>query len=213
MEWAIEGGDRLMVSWALFRRGQQAMVSRDSAQIAGLASAARREARGLSGPMLAAILQQEAHAYALDRAERDCHRLLDRAHDMAAEPSDPGDATNGHGSFCTPAYLEMQRGICWLTLAQPQKAVAALETAIGSLPPVYRRDRGVGLSQQAAAFVALGEPAQAAAAAAQALGIAQDSGSGRILRMILPVASALEPHRHLEPVGALRTALAEAPQG
>jgi tetratricopeptide (TPR) repeat protein len=210
MEWAVEGGDRLMVSWTLFRRSQQAMVTRDPAQIVGLASAARRRARGLAGPMRAAILQQEAHAHALDGAERDCQKALDRAHDLAAEPDDPGDASNGHGSFCTPAYLEMQRGICWLTLAQPAKAVTALEAAIGSLPPVYRRDRGVGLSQQAAAFAALGEPAAAAVAAAKALDIAQDSGSGRILRMIVPVAGALEPYRHLEPVAELRTALARA---
>lgn len=213
MEWAVEGGDRLMVSWALFRRSQQAMAARDPAQIAGLASAARREARGLRGPMLAAILQQEAHAYALDGAEKACHELLDRAHALAAELSDPGDASNGHGSFCTPAYLEMQRGICWRTLAQPGKAGQCWQRQMGSLPPVYRRDRGVGLSQQAAALVALGEPAEAAVAAVKALSIAQDSGSGRILRMIVPVASALEPHRHLEPVTQLRTALAEAHLG
>jgi transcriptional regulator with XRE-family HTH domain len=209
MEWAVEGGDRLMVSWALFRRGQQAMATGDPAQIAGLGAAARREARGLPGPMMAAILQQEAHAHALDGAERDCHRTLDRAQALAAEPDDPGDASNGHGSFCTPAYLEMQRGICWLVLAQPGKAVAALQTGIGSLPSVYRRDRGVGLSQQAAAFVAFGEPAEAAAAATEALGIAQDSGSGRILRMIAPVAAALEAHSQLEAVAGLRAALAE----
>ena len=211
MEWAIEGGDRLMVSWTLFRRSQQAMPARDPAQVAGLASAARRGARGLPGPMLAAILQQEAHAHALDGAEKDCHKTLDRAHALAAEPNDPGDASNGHGSFCTPAYLEMQRGICWLTLAQPGKALPALESALRSLPPVYRRDRGLGLSRQAAAFTALAEPAEAAAAATRALEIARDSGSGRILRMIVPVAAALEAHSHLEPVAKLRAALAEAP--
>lgn len=211
MEWAVEGGDRLMVSWALFRRSQQAMPTRDAARVAGLATAARREARALPGPMMAAILQQEAHAHALDGAEKDCHLALDRAHALAAEPDDPGDASNGHGSFCTPAYLEMQRGICWLALEQPAKAVTALEAATGSLPPVYRRDRGVGLSQQAAAFVALGEPAEAAVAAAKALSIARDSGSGRILRMVVPVAAALEAHSHLEPVAGLRAALAQAP--
>lgn len=211
MEWAIEGDDRLMVSWTLFRRSQQAMAGRDAAQIAGLAAAARREAGGFSGPMMAAILQQEAHAHALDGAEKDCGHTLDQAHALAAAPDDPGDASNGHGSFCTPAYLEMQRGVCWLTLDRPGKAVAALEAAIRSLPPVYRRDRGVGLSRQAAAFAALGEPGEAAAVAKKALGIARDSGSGRILRMIVPVAVALEPYSHLEPVAGLRAALAAGP--
>jgi hypothetical protein len=211
MEWAVEGGDQLMVSWALFRRSQQAMATGDPAQVAGLVTAARREARGVTGPMMAAILQQEAHAYALDGAEKQRHQTLDQAHTLAAEPNDPGDASNGHGSFCTPAYLEMQRGMCWLTLSRPGRAIAALEAATGSLPPAYRRDRGVALSQQAAALVALGEHAEAALVATQALGIARDSGSGRILRMIVPVAAALEAHSHLEAVAGLRAALAKVP--
>lgn len=208
MEWAVEAGDRLMVSWALFRRSQQAAADHDAAQVAGLAAAARREAGGLGGPMLAAILQQEAHACAMDGAERMCHITLDRAHGLAAAPDDPGDASNGHGSFCTSAYLEMQRGACWLMLGRPAKAVAALETAIRGLPPAYRRDRGVAFSYQAAALAATGEPAESATVAMQALDIARDSGSGRILRMVAEVAGALAPHGELEAVAGLRAALA-----
>lgn len=208
MEWAVEGDDRLMVSWTLFRRSQQAMASRDAAQVGGLAAAARREAGGLAGPALAAILQQEAHAHALDGAEAECHLTLDRAHALAADPADPGDASGGHGSFCTPAYLEMQRGACWLTLGQPARAIAVLEAAIESLPAVYRRDRGVALSRQAAAFAGVGEPAQAATTGMSALEIARDSGSGRILRMIWPLSAALAQHSDLEQVAVLRAALA-----
>jgi hypothetical protein len=135
MEWTIEGSDWQMVSWALFRRSQQAAADRDGAQVASLAAAARRGAGGAPGPMLAAILQQEAHAHAMDGDELACHRALDQAHRTAAAEDDPGDASAGHGSFCTPAYLEMQRGACWLTLGRPALAVTALETAARSLPP------------------------------------------------------------------------------
>lgn len=158
---------------------------------------------------MAAILQQEAHAWALDGAEAECHRLLDQAHTLAASPDDPGDASGGHGSFCTPAYLEMQRGACWLTLGQPARAVSVLDAAVKSLPAVYRRDRGVAFSSQASAFAALDEPAEAAVAGMKALEIARDSGSGRIMRMILPLSSALAAHGELEPVAALRMALAD----
>ena len=103
MEWALEAGDRLMISWVLFRRGEHAAADGDAAAAAGLAAAARREGRGLPGPMLAAVLQQEAHAYAIDGDEAACQAALDRAHGQAASPDDPGDASNGHGSFCTPA--------------------------------------------------------------------------------------------------------------
>jgi tetratricopeptide (TPR) repeat protein len=209
MEWAMEGNDRLMVSWTLFRRGQQAAADRDAAQMAGMAAAARREAGALPSLMLAAILQQEAHAYALDGEERACQGALDRAHLLAAAADDPGDASAGHGSFCTPAYLEMQRGACWLTLGQPARAITALETALKSLPPAYRRDRGVALSCQAAALATGGEPAEAARTAREALDIARASGSGRVLSMIVPVAARLAPHGRIEAVAELRSALAE----
>jgi len=165
MEWALEAGDRLMTSWALFRRGEHAAADGNAAAAAGLAGAARREGGELPGPMLAAILQQEAHAYALDGAEAACQTALDQARDRAASPNDPGDASSGHGSFCTPGYVEMQRGRCWLRLGRPAEAMAAFDSALLALPPVYRRDRGVALSGQAAAFAAIGEPGEAATAA------------------------------------------------
>jgi tetratricopeptide (TPR) repeat protein len=209
MEWALEAGDRLMMSWVLFRRGEHAAADGDAAAAAGLAAAARREGGELPGPMLAAILQQEAHAYALDGAEAACHAALDQAHERAASSDDPGDASNGHGSFCTPGYVEMQRGRCWLRLDQPAKAKAALDRAIRSLPAVYRRDRGVALSALAAAFAALGEPGEAAMAATQALGVACDAGSERIVSMVIPVAAALAPYRYMEAVARLHEVLAE----
>jgi tetratricopeptide (TPR) repeat protein len=211
MEWAIEGSDRLMVSWTLFRRSQQAAADRDGAQVASLAAAARREAGTVAGPMLAAILQQEAHAYALDGDELACHKALDQAHRSAAADDDPGDASAGHGSFCTPAYLEMQRGACWLTLGRPASAVTALETAVRSLPPAYRRDRGAALSYQAAAYASLGEPAEAARVAMGALDIARAAGSGRMLKMTMAVADGLAAHAHLDAVARLRAAVATTP--
>ncbi len=158
--------------------------------------------------MLAAILQQEAHAHALDGDEAACQAALDQAHGQAASPDDPGDASNGHGSFCTPAYVEMQRGRYWLLLGQPAKASAALDGAIRSLPPVYRRDRGVALSALATAFAASGEAGQAAITATQALTIARDAGSERIISMVIPVATALAPYRSIDVVAQLREALA-----
>jgi tetratricopeptide (TPR) repeat protein len=211
LEWALEGNDRLMVSWVLFRGSQHAAADRDSARAADLAAAARRQGCELPSLMVAAILQQQAHVYAMDGDERRCHMALDRAHLLAAAADDPGDASAGHGSFCTPAYLEMQRGGCWLRLGRPGRALAALEAALGSLPPAYRRDRGVGLSWQAAALGAEGEHAEAARVAMEALGVARDSGSGRVLNMIIPVAHQLAGHSDIEAVARLRSALAATP--
>jgi tetratricopeptide (TPR) repeat protein len=171
--------------------------------------AARREGGDLPDPMLAAIFQQEAHAHALDGAEVACLGALDQTLEWAASPDDPGDASSGHGSFCTPAYVGMQRGRCWLRLGRPVKARAALDDAVRTLPPVYRRDRGVALSALAAAHAAIGEPGEAAAAALQALEVARDAGSERIVSMVIPVATALARHRGIEAVAQLQEALAE----
>ena len=207
-EWALEAGDRLMMSWVLFRRGEHAAADGDAAAVAGLAAAARREGKELPGPMLAAILQQEARAHALDGDEAACQAALDQAQGQAASPYDPGDASNGHGSFCTPAYVDMQRGRCWLLLGQAAKARAALDSAIRSLPQVYRRDRGVALSALATAFAAIGEADEAAITATQALAVARDAGSERIVNMVIPVATALAPYRSIDAVAQLRDALA-----
>jgi tetratricopeptide (TPR) repeat protein len=194
MEWALEAGDRLMTSWALFRRGEHAAARGDAAAAAGLAGAARREGGELPDRMVAAILLQEARAHALDGTEAACDLALGQAHELAAAPDDPGDASKGHGSFCTPGYVEMQRGRCWLRLGHPTKALGAFNRAAVSLPPVYRRDRGVALSGKAAALAALREPAEAATAAAEALGLARNAGSERIVRMVMPVAESVAPH-------------------
>jgi tetratricopeptide (TPR) repeat protein len=209
MEWAVEADDRRMVSWSLFRRSQQARADGDAAQVIGLACAARRERAGLSPPMLAAILQQEAQGHALDSQETTCQTLLDQAHTFAADPNDPGDARTGHGSFCTPGYLEMQRGGCWLALGRPSKAVAPYKTALRELPAVYRRDRGVALAGLATAFAADGEAEEAASAALEALGIARSAGSARILNMVKPVADALPSDTRVPGIASLREALAE----
>jgi transcriptional regulator with XRE-family HTH domain len=209
MEWALEAGDRLMMSWVLYRRGEHAAADGDAAAAAGLAAAARREGRDLPDSMLAAIFQQKAHAHALDGAEAACLGAMDQAFERVASPDDPGDASGGHGSFCTAAYLDMQRGRCWLRLGHPVKARDALDDAVRTLPPVYRRDRGVALSALAAAHAAIGEPGEAAIAAMQALEVARDAGSERIVSMVIPVATALSRHRGIEAVVQLQQAIAE----
>jgi tetratricopeptide (TPR) repeat protein len=208
MEWALEAGDRLMMSWVLYRRGEHAAADGDPAAVAGLAAASRREGGDLPAPMLAAIFQQEAHAHALDGAEASCLAALDQARELAASPDDPGDASSGHGSFCTAAYLDMQRGRCWLRLGRPAQARDALDSAVRALPAVYRRDRGVALSALAAALAALREPDEAAAVAVQALEVAREAGSERIVSMVIPVMTALVRYRHMEAVGRLHEVLA-----
>ncbi|MGM1058457.1 helix-turn-helix transcriptional regulator [Saccharothrix sp. Mg75] len=203
MEWSYESGQRTMPAWTLFRRSQQATTDADPARVIGMAEAAGRDAAVLSSPMRAAITQQEAHGYALDGDERTAHRKLDQAHEWAAR-DDQGDARDGHGSFCTGDYLELQRAHCWSVLGRPDKAIALYEKVLPALPAAYRRDRGTALSRFAAAAAAVCEPERAARLADEALDIARSSGSRRTEREVRDVAVRLSVHGHLPTVNAFR---------
>jgi hypothetical protein len=206
MEWAVEADDQPMVAWSLFRRSQQAHKDGDAAQVIGLAQAVHRH--DVPSPMMAAILQQQARGHALDDAETTCHHLLDQAQELAVLDGS-GDARAGHGSFCSPAYIEMQRGGCWLTLGRPDKALTALKASLRDLPPVYQRDRGLAQARIAVAHLRSDAPDAAAVAAIDALGVARTSGSARILTMLHTIAADLSPHKDLPEVAAFWHALEE----
>jgi hypothetical protein len=211
LEWAIEADDPLMTSWVLFRRSQQAMPSGNAAQVLGLAGASRRAAPDLLPPMRAALDQQEAHGFALGGDEYAAHRKLDEAHTWAATDA-AGDARNGHGSFCTASYIEVQRAGCWLTLGKPQRAIALYEATLPGLPDVYRRDRGVALGRLASAYAASGEPEPAAVTATEALNIGQEVGSERTLGMVRALGKALSGYRKLPAVSQFMRELAVDPR-
>ncbi|MFJ8815175.1 helix-turn-helix domain-containing protein [Amycolatopsis thermoflava] len=209
LEWAHEADDRGMLAWTLFRRSQQAAACGDAGQTLGLAHAALQDDGALSGPMRAALAQQQAHGYALDGDGSSALRTLDEALTWAATDT-AGDARSGHGSFCTESYLELQRASCWLTLQQPHHAVEVFERALPALPAVYRRDRGVALGRYAAACVAIDELEHAATLAHDALDIARSAGSGRAEREVQAVGRRLAGHRNLEAVANLLDDLATA---
>jgi tetratricopeptide (TPR) repeat protein len=191
-----------MMSWATFRRSQQVAVTGDVAQAIGLAAAARRDEEQLATPMRAAIRVQEAYGHALDRNERASQQLLDEAHNWAASDT-VGDALGGHGSYCTPSFIEIQRANCWLTTGKTKKAISLYEGGLRTLPPVYQRNRAAAQSRLAAAYVADGQLEQAASIAHAALPVARSSGSGRILEEIKGLGVGLASHRRLQSVAAL----------
>jgi tetratricopeptide (TPR) repeat protein len=191
MEWAIEAGDQVMVTWTLFRRSQQATTTGNAAQAIGLAQAAQRNEAALTAPMRAAAMQQEAHGYALDGEEISCHRRLDEAHTFAASPDAKGDARSGHRDFCTPSYIEARRGNCWLDLLRPDLAIPVFQTALAGLPDVYQRDRGFTQARLALAYVGVQEYEEAANQAASALSVARSSGSLRTLSEAVSAVNAI----------------------
>ena len=202
MEWAYEGDDERMLAWTIFRRAQQAAAIPDAAQTIGLAQAARRNEEKLATPTRAAIRVQEAYGHALDGNNQAAQQLLDEAHTWAAGDT-VGDAREGHGSYCTAGYIEIQRGHCWLASGQPKKAISVYEDSLRTLPTVYQRNRAATLTRLAFAYVADSQPEQAANTAHAALPVARSAGSNRIVGEIKNVTAELVPYRALPAVAAL----------
>ena len=199
IEWAYEADDKIMLAWTMYRRSQQATAEWAGAHAVSLARAALRHEPDLPLRMRAAITVQQAHGHALDGDVRTAHHLLDRAHTWAADDT-AGDARGGHGSFCTPEYIEVNRADCLLTLRQPHQAVPILENAIPRISAVYQRDKAAALSRAARAYAAVGAVEQAAVSAYAALPVAQGGGSARIALQLHEVAQQLAPYRKLPAV-------------
>lgn len=90
-----------------------------------------------------------------------------------------------------------------MRLGRPKRALQVYETALPTLPSVYRRDRGVALANFSAACVGADEPERAATIGRQALAIARSSGSARTERAVAQVGRRLAEHSDLVPVSAL----------
>jgi tetratricopeptide (TPR) repeat protein len=208
LEWAYEADDLNMLAWTFFRRSQLAGRVRDVVQVIGLAQTARRDEDRLPAPMRAAIRVQEARGHAMNGNENTAQRLLEEAHTWATVDT-VGDARGGHGSFCTPSYIELNRAGALMSLGQPKRAISIYEQALPGLPAVYERDRAAAFSGLAAAYAAANEPSQAASIAIHSLRAAQAAGSVRIVQEIGLVAKSLCSYSNDHSVSALLEELAD----
>jgi DNA-binding XRE family transcriptional regulator len=211
MEWAYEAQDRGMLAWTLYRRSQQALADGKAVEAVGLAQAARRDDDGLAPPTRAALCVQEAVSHAHDGDEQTSQRLLDSAHEWAANDT-VGDAREGPGSFCTTAYIELQRAASWLTLGRPRAAISTFEKALPGLPGVYQRDRATALGRMATAYATDGQVELASQTALEGLALARAAGSRRTVREMKDVGSLVERHRPLSLVADLLDELARDEQ-
>ncbi|MGH3438564.1 MAG: hypothetical protein ACRDRN_19100, partial [Sciscionella sp.] len=121
-----------------------------------------------------------------------------------------GDATDGHGSFCTASYIEAQRAGCLLALGRLNRAVQIYEATVPAIPPVYRRDRGVALARLASAYALAGDLEQSAQTATDALHLAESTGSVRTLREVHVVGQRLRSQPRTPSVTRLLGELAES---
>ena len=184
-EWAQCAGDVNMAAYMLIRQANIAALADDHAGVVQLAAAARRIPGPLDPKLIALALQQQARGHVRLGEHRDCFTLLDQAAGTLREHPDVTDQD-------APVYLHHydlrtlaeQSAACYQAAGRADVAVTILEDTIAATSSTLARDRGHLTSKLAVAITRTTQPdpARAASLGMQALSIARDTGSARIMR-------------------------------
>jgi transcriptional regulator with XRE-family HTH domain len=204
LEWSHASADPQMTVYVMARKSQMAGDMRDPESAIDLGDAAAAIARPGSR-LNAAALTFQAHGYALAGDPLSSLRTLDRARQLAADPDNQKEP--GRATWLDQAYVEAQRGRCLEALGDHKQAVTVYQQAIRDLPRPFRRDRGVYLAREAQAYAGTREPEQAATTAMEALAVAEETGSGRIVSELALLDGSLARWASLPAVADFRDAL------
>src|SRR5262249_47650599 len=179
LELAYAGGDSEFPVFVLARKSQLAGDMHDAAGAVDLADAAAA-ADDTHRRLVGVAMTYAAHGHALDGQHKASMLALDGAHQQLGKSSGDGPPSR-LAKWLDMSYIEVQRARCLSVLGDHPTAAAIFERAIQDLPAQYRRDRGVYLARAGRAHVCSGELERAIAAGTQALAIAHQTGSGRII--------------------------------
>lgn len=177
LEWSYATGVPDLTTFILGRKSQLAGDMRDGLTAIDLANAAANQAR--PDTRLGAIAATNgAYGYALTGDSGNANKMLDLAHDLITKDMDPAFSW---GSWMDDAYIEIHRARSLLTVGNHADAAEGFRVALEHLPASRHRDRGVYLARESLAYAGAREPEQAGSAGLQALGIAEATGSARII--------------------------------
>jgi tetratricopeptide (TPR) repeat protein/transcriptional regulator with XRE-family HTH domain len=195
-------GDTDLTAYILGRKAQLAGDTSHPADALGLATAARRTARPGSRLEVIAVLHT-AHAHAVLGQERQALGQYDTALTLLGRADDDGV----WGSWLTESYIGTARARSLAALGQYGQAAAGFDAALAALPGSYRRDRGVYLARAARAHAGTGDTTRAAQTGLQAVGIAAETGSARIITQLDRLDQTLAPAARDDAVTEFRAAL------
>jgi tetratricopeptide (TPR) repeat protein len=204
LEWAYAVANKEMAVYVMARKSQLAGDMHDPVSAVDLAEAAI--AMAVPGSRLQATARTyEAHGHALGGGNTACLRALDEARGLVDELEDGQESA--WATWLDGAYVDVQRARCLTVLGEHEHAGAVFQQAIRDLPPDYRRDRGVYLAREAQAHAGAHAPEQAATAGLQALAIAEETGSGRIIHELARLDSILTRWAKVPAVADFRESL------
>ncbi|MET9483650.1 helix-turn-helix transcriptional regulator [Streptomyces sp. NPDC006638] len=199
-QWSHTVGDSDLTSYVMARKAQLAGEMRDRVDVVDLAEAAQRMARPRS--RLAAVARTyESYGHALRGEPTSSERAIDDVRNSLDRVS--GDATPW-GVWLNEQYVEVHRAQSLEVLGKHAEAAEVFTNAIRLLPEGYHRDRGVYMARAAVAHAGAGAPDEAAAVGLQALTVANDTGSGRIVRELARLDKALVPWQRQPEVAEFR---------
>ncbi|MEY9997312.1 transcriptional regulator with XRE-family HTH domain/tetratricopeptide (TPR) repeat protein [Streptomyces sp. V4I8] len=199
-QWSHTVGDGDLTSYVLARKAQLAGEMRDLTDVVDLAEAAQRMARPRS--RLAAVAKTyESYGHALRGEDTDSERAIEDVRNALDRVSSD---TTPWGVWLNEEYVEVHRAQGLEVLGKHAEAAEIFTRAIQSVPDGYHRDRGVYLARAAVAHAGAGSPEEAAAVGLQALTVAMDTGSGRIVRELTRLDKALIPWQRQPEVADFR---------
>ncbi|MFE4055580.1 helix-turn-helix domain-containing protein [Streptomyces sp. NPDC059096] len=199
-QWSHTVADEDLTAYVMARKAQLAGEMRDVVDVVDLAEAAQRMARPRS--RLAAVARTyESYGHALRGESTDSERAIDDVRNALDRVS--GDATPW-GVWLNKEYVEVHRAQSLEALGKHAEAAEIFTSAIKSLPEGYHRDRGVYMARAAVAHAGAGAPDEAATVGLQALTVATDTGSGRIVRELARLDQALIPWQRQPEVAEFR---------
>jgi hypothetical protein len=209
MEYAQVLDDPHLTSYILMRKSNVTTDARQAGRALGLVTAALRHSDRLTPRVRAVALRQQAVASALAGESDACGRAIDAAMNDAVGAAAGSDGEPDLASYCTPSYIAMEAGACWTHLAQPDRAITALQEGLAACPSTQQRDRGLGLARLASAHAAAGEPEQACAVGHQAVEVTVRTSSARTMSELRSLQGRLKPWRHMPPVADLDRVVAD----
>ncbi|MGW4373128.1 helix-turn-helix domain-containing protein [Streptomyces albidoflavus] len=196
-------GDTNLTAYILGRKAQLALdTGRPAADALGLAAAARRSARPGSRLEVIAVLH-EAHAHAVLGDAAGTHRTYETALSLL----DRADSDGIWGSWLDASYINTARARSLATLGAYEEAAVGFTSALAALPAAYRRDRGVYLARAARAHAGAGDLPLATKLGRQAVGIAAETGSARIVEQLGHLEKELATAPNEQGVSEFRAAL------
>ncbi|MFH9821381.1 helix-turn-helix domain-containing protein [Streptomyces sp. NPDC017230] len=186
-QWSHTVGDGDLTSYVMARKAQLAGEKRDLVDVVDLAEAAQRMARPRS--RLAAVARTyESYGHALRGEPTDSERAIDDVRNALDRVSSD---TTPWGVWLNAQYVDVHHAQGLEVLGKHSEAADVFTAAIEALPEGYHRDRGVYMARAAVAHAGAGSPEQAATVGLQALTVANDTGSGRIMRELVRLDKAL----------------------